>query len=130
MVEMRRCKLCALQQPKNQFPKARKQNNKPGYWYRHVCARCYYYTKTPARKRNRQWLVKQKEKMACVKCGYSKDTNPRFVIEALQFHHIEDNKLFSISDGVQRGISLAKLQKEIEKCIVLCARCHIEEHYL
>tara|TARA_Y100000361_G_scaffold72128_1_gene63877 strand:- start:6435 stop:6827 length:393 start_codon:yes stop_codon:yes gene_type:complete len=130
MVEMRRCKICALEQPKHEFPKARKKNNQPGWWYRRVCARCYYYTKTPARKRNRYWLIKKKEQMACEICGYSKKTNSRFVIEALQFHHTDNNKSFSIADGVQRGVSLSKLEKEIKKCIVLCARCHIEEHYL
>ena len=93
MVAMRRCKLCALQQPKHEFPKARRKNNKEGLWYRHVCARCYYYTKTPARKRNRYWIIKKKEKMVCMRCGYSKATHSRFVVEALQFHHyqVEDS---------------------------------------
>ena len=127
---LRRCKICGLEQEKEKFPKARKKNKSEGYWYRRICARCYYYTKTPARKRNSYWLKKQKQLMACAVCGYSKFSNPRFVVQALQFHHHGDNKSFAISDGVQRGMSLKELQKEIDKCVVLCARCHIEEHYL
>ena len=56
----------------------------------------------------------------CVDCGYSK----RAV--ALQFDHVDDNKEFNVSDGLRRGLSLATIIKEMEKCEVRCANCHAE----
>ena len=32
--------------------------------------------------------------------------------------------MFNIGDAVRDGISLDRIKKEIEKCIVLCANCH------
>ena len=28
-----------------------------------------------------------------------------------------------------KGYSIKRIQKEIEKCVVLCCRCHAEIHY-
>jgi hypothetical protein len=58
----------------------------------------------------------------CIKCGESKHY-------LLDFHHINPNdKLFQISQGESKGWD--KIQKEIEKCILLCSNCHREFHYL
>tara|TARA_R100001509_G_scaffold22395_2_gene11751 strand:+ start:77 stop:472 length:396 start_codon:yes stop_codon:yes gene_type:complete len=128
-VSLRRCKICGLEKDKETFPKARKKNSGDGYWYRRICAKCYYHTKTPCRARNKGWLTTYKRRLACQDCGYSAKTHKRFVVQALQFHHKDKNKSFAISDGVQRGMSIELLKKEIDKCVVLCARCHIEEHF-
>jgi hypothetical protein len=58
----------------------------------------------------------------CEKCGYSKC--PR----ALSFHHLDPSKKdFGLSErGLTR--SWEKIKKEIEKCILLCANCHMELH--
>lgn len=57
----------------------------------------------------------------CKVCGYSKCN------KALQFHHLNpQDKEFNIScTGV---IAWEKLQKELKKCIMLCANCHAEIH--
>lgn len=57
----------------------------------------------------------------CSKCGYDKCPG------ALDFHHLE-NKEFNISNN---GItnSWAKVLKELDKCVILCANCHRELHY-
>jgi ribosomal protein L30E len=47
----------------------------------------------------------------------------------LQFHHIDPSqKDFNIGG---RGSTRAweTIKAEIEKCILLCANCHAEEHY-
>jgi len=58
----------------------------------------------------------------CQVCGYNK------CIDALEFHHSDKSKKdFGLSArGVTR--SWDKVQKEIEKCILLCANCHREIH--
>ena len=47
----------------------------------------------------------------------------------LGFHHRDSfDKNRSISQMVQRGNSLDMILKEIEKCDVLCANCHMKIH--
>ena len=58
----------------------------------------------------------------CEKCGYDR------CIEALEFHHKNDSdKNFGLSE---KGYARAwkKVQKELEKCVLLCANCHRELH--
>ena len=59
---------------------------------------------------------------ACQRCGYSK------CMEALDFHHsTRGEKDFGISyKGHTKSIDI--LKKEVDKCELLCANCHREEH--
>lgn len=62
----------------------------------------------------------------CSICGYNK------CIEALEFHHKnpkEKDKDISRGRGVDTRISFEKLKKELDKCILVCANCHREQHY-
>lgn len=71
------------------------------------------------RKRIKERLVNLKGGK-CQKCGYDK------CIEALQFHHIDPSKKdFSIGG---KSWAFERMKKEVDKCILLCANCHIEEH--
>lgn len=59
----------------------------------------------------------------CSKCGYAK------CLGALHFHHTDPTKKdFQINRAVT--LSLERVKPEIEKCILLCANCHAEEHEL
>ena len=63
----------------------------------------------------------------CENCGY--DTCEG----ALQFHHRNpQEKDFTIAHINFNGdiISLEKLYQEVDKCSLLCANCHFEQHYL
>ncbi|HSL30113.1 MAG TPA: hypothetical protein VK900_13010 [Anaerolineales bacterium] len=42
----------------------------------------------------------------------------------LEFHHIRGTKEMDVSAMVASGYPVAKIQAEIDKCIVLCANCH------
>ena len=70
----------------------------------------------------------------CVQGGKQKrrenirETHATFNIKALEFHHPQDNKEFNIADAAGRGMAIENLMKEIDKCVLLCARCHIEIH--
>jgi hypothetical protein len=57
----------------------------------------------------------------CIRCGYSKSIN------ALEFHHRRSaTKRFTISRCYNR--SWESLLKESQKCDLICANCHREEH--
>jgi hypothetical protein len=61
-------------------------------------------------------------KKVCERCGFS---DPR----ALVFHHKNpDEKLFQISQAVNK-CGKDRLKREIEKCEVICANCHLIEHH-
>lgn len=58
----------------------------------------------------------------CEICGYNK------CIEALEFHHLNrEEKDFTISS--YSNLSIDKLKKEVDKCILVCANCHREIHH-
>lgn len=57
----------------------------------------------------------------CQRCGYSK------CLGALDFHHLDpDTKEFEINS--RSNSSFEKCLKEANKCVLLCANCHREEH--
>ena len=69
------------------------------------------------RKRTKELLVEYKGGK-CEFCGYAK------CIEALEFHHINENtKEFQISGSTK---SLEEQKQEADKCYMLCANCHRE----
>lgn len=59
----------------------------------------------------------------CEICGYNK------CIRALSFHHTDPSKKdFIISGNHTRRWT--KIRKELDKCILVCANCHMEIHEL
>jgi hypothetical protein len=64
-----------------------------------------------------------KVSLGCSVCGYNK------CAQALDFHHINDKeKDLTVSSSKSHIWALERVKKEIEKCIVLCCRCHRELH--
>ena len=60
----------------------------------------------------------------CIDCAYSKSIN------ALEFHHRDPlEKDFDISKYRTQGRNLSPaVIKELDKCDLLCCRCHRERH--
>ena len=58
----------------------------------------------------------------CQKCGYDK------CISALEFHHRDPNEK-EFEWGRLRGRKWEDVLKELDKCDLLCANCHREEHH-
>ncbi len=84
--------------------------------------RAEYIKKAVAKRRRtmRQRAVEYKGGR-CSQCGYNKCS------DALEFHHHDGRKDFGISqDGLTR--SWERIEKELKKCILICANCHREEH--
>lgn len=69
-----------------------------------------------------EWVRIYKESHPCVKCGES-------FAACLQFHHLDPTKKdLAISVAARSGWSIARIEREIAKCVVLCANCHAKEH--
>ena len=64
-----------------------------------------------------------KSKLKCILCNENH-------IATLHFHHLDPSiKEIDLPTAVRLGWSRDKLEKEINKCVVLCANCHAKEHY-
>ena len=67
-------------------------------------------------------ILKEEAGNCCSKCGYDK------CIAALEFHHpdpsVKESKIIGST------ASLDKQRVEANKCVLLCANCHREEHHL
>lgn len=88
---------------------------------KNLCQKCFAVFQT---ERRIAFKVKAIEYLGgkCSKCSYSR------VLAVLEFHHINPiEKEFEI--GTLLGTSRWDLlQKELDKCILLCSNCHAEEH--
>lgn len=70
-----------------------------------------------------KWMAAKKATLACSVCG---ENHPA----CLHFHHKDRNsKDDGIASALQRGWSVARVEAEMAKCVVLCANCHAKEHY-
>lgn len=59
----------------------------------------------------------------CSRCGYNKN------LAALDFHHLDPKSKNKEASMMHRG-SFHRIIPELDKCILLCANCHREEHNL
>jgi len=97
-----------------------------------LCANCHrkhhagpFSTNTRQRRVElRYWLLKQKaDSTGCKRC---EEENPH----CLDFHHLhKEEKTRSVSQLINYEVSKEELQKEINKCEILCANCHRIHHY-
>ena len=71
-------------------------------------------------RRNRKYIDKDKQAKPC-SCGETESC-------CLSYHHYDGDKEGNISDMVNRGYSLTRIQKEIDKCRVMCLNCHAKLH--
>lgn len=75
------------------------------------------------KKEIREWYYQLRQGLFCVDCG---QTHPA----TLHFHHRDPaEKEFSVATAVINGKNIEAIEKEIKKCIVLCANCHTIRHY-
>lgn len=129
---MKVCSVCKEEKPLSEFNKNRAKADGHGDKCR-LCMKEYrkqYYadnrkevmSKVVMRKTSiREWMTNYKSSLVCSECGESHPAT-------LDFHH-HGKKDFQLSNVVQRGLSIAKIEKEIRKCVVLCSNCHRKLHW-
>ncbi len=90
------------------------------YQLKYKIANCELYKNNRRKFRieTRQFIQDIKSEKGCCICG---EKDPC----CLDFHHIQD-KEFEVSKGTD--VSKERLEKEIQKCVVLCANCHRKIH--
>jgi len=85
--------------------------------------RAEYLRKAVSKRRKKlREMAREYKGGKCALCGYNKSQR------ALSFHHVDPKrKDFGISvKGLTR--SWEKIKQEIDKCILVCANCHMEVH--
>jgi len=90
-----------------------------------------YYQKNKIKEKERiakrkkeisEWFMGYKSRLMCERCG-EKETI------CLEFHHIKErDKDFNLGQVKSWGWGKKRIEKEIKKCIVLCANCHRKLH--
>jgi hypothetical protein len=78
-----------------------------------------------ARRRDelRAWWRTFKADKACSVCG---ENAP----ECLHFHHDDPKtKELTLADAIAHGWGVARILREVAKCRVLCANCHLKHHW-
>ncbi len=81
-----------------------------------------YHSQTLRSLRRKLVLIKMMGEK-CSKCGYGAN------ISALHFHHRDARqKLFKLDARILSNKNWASILEEAEKCVLLCANCHCEEH--
>ena len=76
------------------------------------------------RKRDaRLYLQARKRAAKCARCGESD-------VRCLDFHHRPGHvKVAGLARLATDGAAIKTLERELEKCVVLCKNCHAKEHF-
>jgi hypothetical protein len=112
----KKCTKCEIEKEINSFAKQSDRNNNTSW-----CKQCLYDSQ------KKRWIdrkVKAVNLMGgkCQKCGYDKN------FMAMDFHHKNpDEKEFNWCKLKLKRWSA--IIQELKKCILLCCRCHREEHW-
>jgi len=113
---MKTCTKCKKDKDLTEF--SRKKSNSDLFYS--WCKHCLCSHNRTTYKERKQQILNALNLKECNICGYDK------CIASLHFHHTDNNKEFTIS-GNQ---SLKRSIEEAKKCILVCANCHGEIHYL
>lgn len=118
-LETKICSKCGIEKPITEYHK-NGFNSRGEQKYRGYCKTC-----ANARETERYWEKRNfidAQRTECAKCGETRTY-------VLDFHHRDqEEKEFTI--GKLKKGSTNTIQKEIDKCICLCANCHREFHHL
>lgn len=80
----------------------------------------HYERRLRYRQRNRDYVAASKLDQSCVDCDA--------VYLVLDYHHVQFPKLGEIANMANNTVSIARLQTEMDKCVLLCRSCHRTRH--
>lgn len=124
----RQCGNCRKNKPETEFFKTG-YVTKNGHKILHrKCKKCMYLVRHKRRREITKFINDYKATRSCKICGYSAKTHKNFCVQALEFHHPQANKDFSIGNASSKGYGNNKILSEMKKCVLVCSRCHTEIH--
>ena|SRR5437763_6091094 len=115
------CRYCGVEKEEKAFEVCKVLGSK--VYRRKKCSECKSRRAADRRREVRRWLDLLKRTLVCSQCSFADH-------RALEFHHPDHGtKGLNIGDMAKDGRSIAAIQEEIKKCVVLCANCHRIKHY-
>jgi hypothetical protein len=114
---MKYCARCKVEKPFDHFYRRRRKSGYSAY-----CKPCMIAQSSERQKKLKLLAVEYKGGV-CEKCGYNR------CIAALEFHHTDPKEKDFILSGVKSYVFNERIQKELDKCQILCSNCHRETHY-
>ena len=119
-METKICTKCGKELPIEEF----NWRNKAKGTRRSECKYCHTNYMKNKYQEKKQAIQELKSECSCAKCGDKRGY-------LLDYHHLNpEEKETTVARMTSNYYSLEKIQQEINKCIVLCANCHREFHYL
>ena len=119
ILETKICSKCGIEKPISEYHKNGFSSNGQQK-YRGYCKACANALESQRYRTKKEYIDIQKAQ--CAKCGESR-------VHVLDFHHKNPNEKEFTIGRIKKG-SLNVIQKEIDKCICLCANCHRDFHFL
>ncbi len=110
------CSKCRINKDLTEFYDKGKENRKASY-----CKSCFNIYCMDRWKQRKLESIEFKGG-CCIKCGYNKCPH------ALEFHH-RDPAVKEYTWNKMRYCNIKTLQKELNKCDLLCSNCHRELHW-
>jgi predicted transcriptional regulator len=108
-IKKHKCYSCGEDNPKNFYSKQKIS-----------CKKCHNKQRS-VDQRNVKKLAVDYKGGSCITCGYSKS------LSALEFHHRDPNEK-DLPPSKLNNHKFEDIKVELDKCDLLCANCHREEH--
>ncbi len=113
---MQKCIKCSLNKKNREFYK----NPSAKSGYQKTCIKCYTKRVAKRAKLIYKYICKRKNK-PCKDCGV------KYLPCVMDFHHVRGRKMRRIA--LMSNYSIKKIDKEIDKCDLICANCHRIRHW-
>lgn len=88
-----------------------------------MAERSKHNTRRAARRAEKIAFIHSKKNKACSDCG------DHFHPVAMQFDHVRGEKEFGIAESTRLELDVVRIEREIEKCELVCANCHSMRTY-
>ena len=117
-MEIKKCSKCGRELPITEF------YSRGNGQHRADCKDCHKQYVNQCYEEKKLFLQNYKSSVGCAKCGEKRGY-------CLDFHHIDPSmKDVDIARMTSNKSNINDIMKEVKKCIVLCANCHREFHFL
>ena len=119
---MKICSTCKIKKPLSDFFKKKESKDGHQSWCKHCKNKKNQADCKSRREKNREKLY-AKMGHACQRCGFIPECHAAF-----DLHHLDPTEKERNITDLMLG-SWEKLEKELNKCVLLCANCHRTVHY-